>query len=264
MSESPKLLAIRDKVRSGERLSEEDGIALFLEPDLLAVGAARERGSREAPRRPHVLQSQHARRGDERLRRVVPVLLVRQARRAHAGRAHDEARGGLARARDAHERPGRAADRGARRQRPASGPAVLVLRGAPARLQAHRPDGAPQVLHRRGDPLLRAALRHDVRRGPREAPRGGPREPPGRRRGDLRRGRAPSHQPRQGDGRRIPRGPSRRASPRACARTRRCSTGTSRRSRIASITSCASVRSRTRRRGSRPSSRSRSIPTATA
>ena len=39
MSESPKLVAIRDKVRSGERLTEEDGIALFLEPDLLAVGA---------------------------------------------------------------------------------------------------------------------------------------------------------------------------------------------------------------------------------
>jgi len=39
VSESPKLSAIRDKVRSGERLSEEDGIALFLEPDLLAVGA---------------------------------------------------------------------------------------------------------------------------------------------------------------------------------------------------------------------------------
>ena len=39
MSESPKLVAIRDKVRSSERLTEEDGMALFLEPDLLAVGA---------------------------------------------------------------------------------------------------------------------------------------------------------------------------------------------------------------------------------
>jgi aminodeoxyfutalosine synthase len=32
------LEAIRDKVRRGERLSAEDGLALFLEPDLLAVG----------------------------------------------------------------------------------------------------------------------------------------------------------------------------------------------------------------------------------
>jgi aminodeoxyfutalosine synthase len=33
------LSSIRDKVRRGERLSFEDGVALFLEPDLLAVGA---------------------------------------------------------------------------------------------------------------------------------------------------------------------------------------------------------------------------------
>jgi aminodeoxyfutalosine synthase len=34
----PDFTAIRDKVRCGERLSFEDGVALFLEPDLLAVG----------------------------------------------------------------------------------------------------------------------------------------------------------------------------------------------------------------------------------
>ena len=38
MSESTSFVAIRDKVRRGERLTEADGIALFLEPDLLAVG----------------------------------------------------------------------------------------------------------------------------------------------------------------------------------------------------------------------------------
>ena len=31
--------AIREKVRRGERLTFDDGVALFLEPDLLAVGA---------------------------------------------------------------------------------------------------------------------------------------------------------------------------------------------------------------------------------
>ena len=111
--------------------------------------AARERGAREASRRSHVLQSQHAHRGDERVRRLVPLLLVREARRAHARRAHDEARGGLARAREAHGRSRRPADRDPRRQRPAPRAAVLVLRGAAARLQAHRPRRAPQVLHRR-------------------------------------------------------------------------------------------------------------------
>ena len=38
MSESPKLQAIRAKLQAGERLTYDDGIALFLEPDLLAVG----------------------------------------------------------------------------------------------------------------------------------------------------------------------------------------------------------------------------------
>ena len=38
MSDSPKLQAIRAKVEQGERLTYEDGVALFLEPDLLAIG----------------------------------------------------------------------------------------------------------------------------------------------------------------------------------------------------------------------------------
>lgn len=38
MSESPKLMAIRAKIEGGERLTFDDGIALFMEPDLLAVG----------------------------------------------------------------------------------------------------------------------------------------------------------------------------------------------------------------------------------
>lgn len=38
MSESPTLARVREKVRSGERLTEADGLDLFLEPDLLAIG----------------------------------------------------------------------------------------------------------------------------------------------------------------------------------------------------------------------------------
>ena len=35
---TPRFAEIAAKVRAGERLSEDDGIALYLEPDLLAVG----------------------------------------------------------------------------------------------------------------------------------------------------------------------------------------------------------------------------------
>lgn len=38
MSESSAFANIRDKIRSGERLTFEEGVTLFLEPDLLAVG----------------------------------------------------------------------------------------------------------------------------------------------------------------------------------------------------------------------------------
>jgi aminodeoxyfutalosine synthase len=38
MSESKALVTIREKVRGSERLTFDDGVALFLEPDLLAVG----------------------------------------------------------------------------------------------------------------------------------------------------------------------------------------------------------------------------------
>ena len=78
--------------------------------------AARQRGARAPARRPHVLQPQHAHRGHQRLRRVVPLLLVREARGGGAGRAHDDARRGVARARGAHGRP---AERDPHRQRPA-------------------------------------------------------------------------------------------------------------------------------------------------
>ena len=135
-------------------------------PTSFAVGQPRQRGSRAAPRRSHVLQPEHAHRGDQRLRRVVPLLLVRKARRRSPRRAHDDARGGLARARGAH---GRSPERDPHRQRPSPGPAVLLLRGASRRLQAHQARRPLEVLHGRRDPLLRDALRNDVPRGPRAA-----------------------------------------------------------------------------------------------
>ena len=86
-------------------------------------------------------------------------------------------------------------------------------------------------------------------RGPRAPARGGARQPARRRRGDLPPRGALAHLARQGDGRRVPRGAPRRARARACARTRRCSTGTSRRSSTASTTCSASARCRTRPSG---------------
>ena len=50
---------------------------------------------------------------------------------------------------------GRPAERDPHRQRPAPRAAVLVLRGAPRRLQAHQARHAHEVLHRGRDPLLR-------------------------------------------------------------------------------------------------------------
>ena len=54
--------------------------------------------ARAAPRRPHLLQPQHPPRGDERLRRELPVLLVRAAEAGRRRRVHDVARAGLGQA----------------------------------------------------------------------------------------------------------------------------------------------------------------------
>ena len=76
----------------------DDGVRLFETPDLLAVGCARQPGAREAARRPHLLQLQHPPRSDQRLRRELPVLLVRAAEAGRSGRVHDVARGGVGQA----------------------------------------------------------------------------------------------------------------------------------------------------------------------
>ena len=80
---------IAEKLDAGERLTFDDGVRLFECPDLLARRLAREPRAREAARRAHLLQLQHPARGDQRLRRELPVLLVRAA---EAGRSQARTR----------------------------------------------------------------------------------------------------------------------------------------------------------------------------
>ena len=68
---------IRDKVRDGEPLSLDDGVALFAAPQPHGAGRAGQRGARAAARRPHLLQPQPAHQRHQRLRGELPVLLVR-------------------------------------------------------------------------------------------------------------------------------------------------------------------------------------------
>ena len=103
-------------------------------------------------------------------------------------------------------------DRDPHRQRPAPGPAVLLLRGALARDQARAAAAAHQGLHRRRDRLLRRALRHDHRpRCSSGSSRPGLGSLARRRRRDVRRARAPEDLRRQGRRRRLARDPSRGA-----------------------------------------------------
>ena len=177
-----------------------------------------------------------------------------------AGRLHDVARTGVRQA-SAARRP--AAHRSARRQRPPSGPAVRVLPRLAARPEAHPSRDPSEVLHRGGDRVLRRDLRHDRRAGPARADGRRTRLAARRRRGDLRRTRAAEDLPRQGGRRSLSRRSIGSRIGSACGRTSRCSTGTSRRWRSASITCCARGRCRTRPAGSRRSFRWRFIPTTT-
>ena len=59
---------------------------------------AGESRARAAPRRAHLLQLQHPARGDQRLRRELPVLLVRAAAARRSRLVHDVARAGLGQA----------------------------------------------------------------------------------------------------------------------------------------------------------------------
>ena len=194
----------------------DDGVRLFESPDLLAVGwlANREREKRHGA--PHLLQLQHPPRSDQRLRRELPVLLVRAPEAGRCRRLHDVARAGLGQAAAARRS---AAHRSPRRQRPASGPAVRLLHGAAARLQADPARHPPEVLHRGRDRVLRRSLRHDRRAGAARADGGRARFAARRRRRDLRRARAPEDRARQVRHRSLPRDSPHRAPPRHAHRT---------------------------------------------
>ena len=258
---SAGLLDLSDKLASGERLTLADGVRLFETPDLLALGwlANRERERRHAGT--DLLQLQHPHRGHERLRGHVPVLFVLPAAARRSRVVHAVAGAGLGQAAPACPP---AADRGPRRQRPASGPAVFdyytdLLPG----FKRIRPEihlkcfTAVEIAFFSdlyGDDRRAGAARADGRR-PRLAAR--------RRRRGVLRARAPQDLPRQGRRRSLAQHPSHGAPAWACARTSRCSTGTSRPSKSASITCCGRVRCRTRPAASRRSSRWRFIPTTT-
>ncbi len=156
------LSEIASKLDRGERLTLEDGVALFEHPDLLDSGGACQQRARAASRRPHVLQLQHPHRGHERLRGELSVLLVRAAAARRSRLLHDGAGGRVGEAAGARRS---AAHRSPRRQRAASGFTVRLLPRAAARLQAHPSRDSSEVLHRSRDCVLRGSLRHDRRAG---------------------------------------------------------------------------------------------------
>ena len=187
--DDPRLVPIRDKVEAGERLSFDDGVALYRTTDILALGLPGQPGARAPARQHHLLQRQPPHQPHRRLRGQLPAVRLRQARARSQG-LHHVARRGVASRRRRLERSGH---RVPHRRRPASGAdARLVLRDA-ARPEAALPAGAPEGLHHGGDRLPGAA-HEDLR--PRNA--GAPaRRRHGfaarRRRRDLQRARAPHH-----------------------------------------------------------------------
>ena len=87
--EDSKLDPIAEKVLAGERLSFDEGVALYESGDLLALGYlanhVRERAAREA----HLFQCQPAHQSDQRVRGQLQALRLwpqaRCARRLHHG-----------------------------------------------------------------------------------------------------------------------------------------------------------------------------------
>ena len=259
-SRSAGLLDIADKLDAGVRLELDDGVRLFDAPDLLAVGwlANREREKRHGGRTyynynirleaTNVCVASCLFCSFARLKPGDPgayTMSLEEAwdklrQRAHQPLTEVHVVNGL------HP-----------------GSAVRLLHGAAARLQADPARHPPEVLHRRRDRVLRRSLRHDRRAGAARADGGRPRLAARRRRRDLRRARAQEDRARQVRHRALSRHPPHRAPARACDRTSRCCTATSRRPRSASITCCARARCRTRPAASRRSSRWRFIPTTT-
>ena len=171
------------------RLDLEDGVRLFEAPDLLAVGAL---ANRERERR-HGARTYYNHNIRLEATNVcvasLSLLLVRAAEAGRRRRLHDVARAGLRQAARSAQRS--AAHRSPHRQRPASRSAVQLLHGSAARAQGDPPGHSSEVLHGGRDRVLRRAVRHDRRAGAARADGRRPRLAARRRRGDLRRARAP-------------------------------------------------------------------------
>ncbi len=126
---------------------------------------ARQPRAREAPRRAHLLQLQHPARGDQRLRRHLPVLLVLRASKPGDARGATRCRSSRP-GTSCAQRSRPAAHRSARRQRAASrtcrsATTRTLLRG----FKRIRPWIHLQVLHRRRDRVLRRLYDDDRRAG---------------------------------------------------------------------------------------------------
>jgi len=152
------LEAIADKVASGERLSFDDGGGRAV-PSSRRRGRrpAREHRSRAPARRPDVYFNRNMR--IESRTSASPLASSARSPSSKSTRtgAHTMSLADAwAELEDAHGRPTR---RDPHRQRPAPRAALLVLRGASCRLQAHQARHPHEMLHGRGDPLLREALR---------------------------------------------------------------------------------------------------------
>ena len=157
--DDPRLVAIREKVEAGERLSFDDGVALYRTPDILARGLPGQPGARADARQHDVLQRQPPHQPHRRLRGQLPPVRLRQAGARSQG-LHHVARRGLAPRRRRLER-GR--HRVPHRRRAASRTdARLVLRDA-ARPEAALPAGAPEGLHHGGDRLPGARTKISIR-----------------------------------------------------------------------------------------------------
>ncbi len=145
--EDPRLVPIREKVEAGERLSFDDGVALYRTTDILAARLPGQPGARAPARRHHVFQRQPPHQPHRRVRGQLPAVRLRQARARSQGLHHVARRGVASRRRRLERSRHRIPHRG----RAASGAdAGLVLRDA-ARPQAALPAGASEGLHHGGD-----------------------------------------------------------------------------------------------------------------
>jgi aminodeoxyfutalosine synthase len=189
------LADIDDKLQAHERLTLEDGVRLFESPDLLAVGHLANR-ERERLHGARTYFNYNLRLEPTNVcEATCPVLLVLASRAGDAEAYTMTLEQAWDKLRQRADQPLTEVHvvNGLNPHLPFSYYTDL-LRG----FKRIRPRHPPQVLHGRGDRLLRRSLHHDRRAGDARADGGGPRLAAGRRRRDLRAARAPEDQRRQG------------------------------------------------------------------